>query len=188
MKFSMIELLLLLMMVLLAKRKPQRRRRYRLRGVRITTELALGTLASDVAVVTSLTGNSDAQYRAISVSSTYSMVGITAGDGPITVGLAHSDYTVTEIKENMESAAAISPGLKIEQERTNRLVRVVGTLRPAGVGLGSFLNDGEPVKTRLNWLLPIGKSVNLFAFNEGTGALSTGAIVHMSGKIWVADS
>ncbi len=142
-------------LVLLAKRKgsPRKRRRYSLRRVRVTPLLALSTLGSTIALVTGVTGASVSSYRAMSLKQTWSIVGMTEGEGPITVGYAHSDYTVTEIKEALESGASIDPGLKIEQERTNRLIRIVGVFSSPS----QYLNHGDPVHTRLNWFMSIGK-------------------------------
>ncbi len=112
------------------------------------------------------------------------MVGLTAGDGPIIVGYAHSDFSVTEIKEAIEASASISVGDQVAQERANRKVRLVGQL----TDLVEELNDGKPVKTKLNWLIPIGKEVNIFAYNDGAALLTTGAVVSCSGDMWVKDS
>ncbi len=183
-RFAMIEILAILgLLVGLAKKTPKRRR-YNLRRVRTTSELALATLASDTALFTGLTGTSTSSYRCVSVAVAYAIQGLTAGEGPITVGLAHSDYTVTEIKECMESFAAIDVGLKIEQERANRLIRVVGVLD----SVQNRLNDGKLVKTRLNWAIGIGKQVNLFVFNESGATLTTGAVATVTGNLYIKDS
>ncbi len=154
-----------------------------LRRVRLTAEETLGTLASDTALTQTLTGTSANAYRAISVIASWGVVGLTDGDGPIHVGLAHSDYSVTEIKECIESQASIDQGDKVANERADRLVRTLGQC--------SFgqpqLNDGKPMKTRLNWLIGIGDSVNMFSWNEGTGSLTTGAFTSVSGDMWVKD-
>ncbi len=118
------------------------------------------------------------------MKATWSIEGLVATEGPITVGLAHDDYTVTEIKEALEAAAAIDPGDKIAQEQANRLVRVVGTLGQAT----EALNNGEPISTKLNWLIGVGHAINMFAFNESTAALTTGSTIHCIGNLWVKDS
>ena len=48
-----------------------------------------------------------------------------------------------------------------------------------GVGVLSnnerALNDGKPVKTRLNWMIPDGKGINMWSYNAGDAAnLTTG--------------
>ncbi len=176
-------LVLVLTMLMLAKRTPKRR--FNLRRVRVTPELALGTLATDTAVVNALTVVAPSSYRAISCKATWSLIGLTAGEGPITVGYAHDDYSVTEIKECLEAAASIDPGNKIAQEQSNRLIRIVGTLSESNVDL----NEGKPIKTRLNWLIGVGHAINMFAYNEGTAAnLTTGAVARCQGDLWVKDS
>ncbi len=108
-----------------------------------------------------------------------------SGDGPVVVGYAHSDYSVTEIKEALEAGSSISVGNMVSQEHANRLVRKVGTF----VEAEAPLNNGMPIKTRLNWLIPIGKEVNVFAFNDhAADALATGSILTFNGNMWVKDS
>ena len=151
----------------------------------MTPELALATLASDTALAVALTGAADGAYRLISTMMTFALRSLTVGEGPITVGFAHSDYTVAEIKECLESQAAISAGSKIEREQSDRLVRIVGVFLSEA---NQNLNDGKPIKTRLNWLINIGDFVNVFVFNEDSGALQTGALMTAQGVIWVKDS
>lgn len=161
-----------------------RKRKFNLRKVRVTPGVALSTLGSVTAITVGCTGSADGAYRCVSINGAWALTGLTEGEGPITVGYAHSDYSVTEIKEALEAITSINVGDKIAQEKANRLVRVVGTLND---GQSADLNDGEPVKTRLNWLIPIGKEINVFAYNEGT-TLTTGASVNMSGDMWIRDS
>ncbi len=162
-----------------------RRRRFNLRRVRLTPEKALATLASDTALSVAMVGSGIGSYRVVSIKGTWTIQGLTEGEGPITVGFAHSDYSVTEIKECLEASAAIDPGDKIAREQANRLVRVVGTF--AG-DPSSALNDGKPISTRLNWLMVPGDAPNMFIYNEFTGSLTTGASVNFAGNMWVKDS
>ncbi len=161
-----------------------RRRRFNLRKAKTTAELPLGTLASDTVIAVALTGAADGPYRCKSVDLTYSLKGGVDAEGPITIGLAHSDYTVGEIKEAIESAGAISQGSKVEQEQANRLVRPIGTFPD---GIRSALNDGMPIKTKLNWRINVGDTVVLWAYNEDDDALATGVIVHATGPLWIQD-
>ncbi len=168
----------------MAKHNRRGKRRFNLRRVRVSPELALATLASDTVLATVLIGTSASTYRCMSVSLTWSLTDLTANDGPIIVGLAFSDYTVTEIKECLEAAEAIDIGDKIGQEKANRLVRIVGSMNE----VRESLSEGRLIKTRLNWLIPIGKAINVFAYNTGTGALTTGAFLNCDGSMWVKDS
>ncbi len=178
----MLEIFVVLLCLIMAAKRTPKRRRMNLRRVGISPELNLATLASDTAIVSGLTGVAADTYRAMSVKAVWSLSGLTAGEGPITVGFAHSDYTVTEIKECLEAAGAIDFGDKVAAEQANRLVRTVGQFSEAN----SSLNDGKPIKTRLNWLISIGEEVNIFAFSEDDQAnLTTGATVRITGDLWV---
>ncbi len=163
-------------------RKGRGKRRFNLRRVRITAEEALGALTTDTALTQTLTGTSANAYRAVTANISWSLVSLTAGEGPISVGYAHSDYTVTEIKECIESQTSVDQNDKVAQERANRLVRTVGILSEDG-----SLNDGRPVKTKLNWLIGIGQSVNIFSWNEDTATLTTGAVINVNGDLWIKD-
>ncbi len=164
--------------------KPSYHKSFRLRKVHTTPAQALSTLAGVTVLATGLTGSGDGAYRCVSVNGIHSILGLTAGEGPVTVGFAHSDYSVTEIKEAIESALSISVGDKVAQEKSNRLVRVIGEVSAEE----PVLNDGKPMKTRLNWLIPIGKAVNMFAYNNNSSPLTTGGIQNFSGDLWVKDS
>ncbi len=169
----------------MAKKKPQRRRRsFNLRRVRISPVIVLSTLGANLAPSANAVGSADGAYRVVSMKTAWDLIGLTADDGPIVVGYAHSDYSDVEIEECIEASASISVGDKIAQEKANRLVRIVGTLQSAG---GDELNDGKPITTKLNWLIPIGKTVDIFAYNDGQ-AMTTGAVAKCTGDMWVKDS
>ncbi len=182
--WNIIILLFVAAFVVAARKGRRPRKRYQLREVKFSVQLALSTLATKTVLPITLTGAADGAYRCVSINATWNIAGMTEPEGPIIVGYNHSDYTVTEIKECLEAGTSISVGLKVEQEQSNRLVRRVGSLES---GLDD-LNDGKPVKTRLNWLMPIGKSVEMFAYNDGSGTMTTGAILRINGSMWVKDS
>ncbi len=178
--------ILLLLCIALAKHGQPAGRRYSLRKVRTIPAIALGTLADVTVQVGAVTGSADGQYRAMSHKAVWSLRDFTAGEGPITVGYAHSDYSVTEIKEALEIANSINLGdLVASREQSQRLVRVVGQF--PGILAAETLNDGKPIKTRLNWAMPIGKALNVFAYNESGNSLTTGAFVQATGDLWVKD-
>lgn len=164
----------------------KRSSKYRnVRRVNTSTDLALGTLGTATAIATGLTGAADTDYRVLSISGTFTVDGATALEGPWVVGWAHSDYSVAEIKECLEASASISIGDKIANERSNRLVRKVGAFTV--LSASESLNDGKPIKTRLNWAINAAKEVNLFAYNDGNTTLTSGAVVKFNGDLWVRD-
>ncbi len=112
-----------------------------------------------------------------SVVASWSMTSLTIGAdiGPFTVGLAHSDYTPAEIEEFLENSGAWDLSDKIAQEKAKRLIRIVGTFPgPPGGGLGTaVLNDGKPIKTKLNWRLITGKTLQVWVRNGGSQPVAT---------------
>ncbi len=182
----MLEILIVAMVTLFSLNLAKHpKRRYSLRRVRTTAEVALVTLAASTAITVSLTGTSDSQYRFISAHIVWDLIGQTAGQGPVVFGFAHGDYSVTEIKEAIEVTNSISQGDKIASERANRLIRIVGTF---GANANGIFNDGRPLKTRLNWLMPVGEQVNIFAYNDFGSSLTTGAVLNVNGSVYVKDA
>ncbi len=159
------------------------KRRFTGRMIRLTGARALSTLASQTAIATALTGAATDTYRVLSMNNSWSVDGLTAGEGPLTVGYSYSDYTVAEIKEFLDSQSAINVGSKIEQEQSKRLIRVVGVFSGEA---NQSLNFGRPIRTKLNWKVAIGDTIQMFVFNEdASAALTTGANVHSIGKMHI---
>ncbi len=164
--------------------KSRRRRKFNLRRVRVTPTLTLSTLGAATVLTGGMTAASSGPYRVISAICSWTQSTLTDGEGPITVGYAHNDYSVGEIKEALEASAALDLGDKVAQEKANRLVRVVGTFRSEP---NNDLNDGRPIKTKLNWRMNVGDILNIFAYNESTGALATGTFIRSTGNLWIRD-
>ncbi len=160
----------------------KRRRKFNLRRVRATPQNTLSTLATLTVKETNVTNAGTDSMRIVTAKGIWTLSGLTAGEGPISVGFAHSDYSVTEIKECLEVIASIDPGDKIAQEQANRLVRIVGVFTEDG-----SLNDGKPISTKLNWMMTPDDNLELISYNEGSGTLTTGAFVHWIGDLWVKD-
>ncbi len=189
----MLEIFLLLVglfvpLGMMAHRRRRRRSNANFVALPYRALVALGTLGSVTAITNGLNGNNFTEdFQCISVDGTWTVdnwTNVTA-DGPLTVGYANSDYSVTEIKEALE-VNLLGPANMIERERASRRVRAVGTFSEGVGGQVRFmqLNNGMPIRTKLNWLISSGKEINLFAFNEGSGALTTGAIVNVNGKMY----
>ncbi len=158
-------------------RKPTRRRRYRgFRKLPFDVDIAGGTLAADDVTQTTFGTTLTEERRILSVEASWGLTGLTATDGPLVVGIAHSDYTAAEIEEALEFAGSWDEGDKVSQEQGNRLVRQVGILTEEETAL----NDGQPVKTRLNWRLATGDTLQFWIWNRGI-QLTTGSLVKVSG-------
>nr|APC94145.1 hypothetical protein [uncultured marine virus] len=116
---------------------------------------------------------------------------ITSGDGPIEVGVAHSDYSDSEIQQVIDNTGSWDEGDLVSQEIAKRKVRVIGmfdTALGAVGGVQTVLNDGKPIHTKLNWMLQSGDTLRLWAVNKGGSPLATGANVKANGRahLWPA--
>ncbi len=175
----MFEIFAVLMLLVAAAKKPHGRRRSMARYVRgnVDEGLSLGTLAGRTLVAAIFDEVFIESGRITSIVATWSMRSYTGADddGPIMVGLAHGDYTDVEIEEFIENTGAWNTGDKIAQEVGKRLVRVVGTFtkHDASFLAPDVLNDGKPIKTKLNWHFITGASLKLWAYNLGSSALAT---------------
>ncbi len=171
-------ILLIVLTIGMAKKRGSRRRwgpnMFRAR-TGSANPLALGTLGDNSLGSDALFAVSANSFRAISLRLTWAMLGHTAGEGPIHVGVAHSDYTATEIEEWFEQTASIDQGNKIANEQSDRLCRMVGTF--SGVSTDEVLNDGKPIHTKLNWNVREGQTINTWAFNDSGGPLTTGCVI-----------
>ncbi len=164
--------------VLLMARRGRARRKYR-RYIRGNVEhvLSLSTLGPAVVISEILDDVLVEKAWLSSCKLIWSMSELTLSpnDGPIMVGVAHSDYTSTEIEEWIENTGAWDQGDKRTQEIASRKIRMVGTFPVrvgAATGVAVVLNDGKPIRTKCNWQLITAQSLRVWAFNLGSSALA----------------
>ncbi len=142
----------------------------------VNEKLALGTLGplTLISAIFDNTVTERALLSSIVVSYNLSEYTVAAGDGPVMVGVAHSDYTDAEIEAFLENVATWAEADKIGQEISKRLVRIIGTFEQGDSSVESAsLNDGKPIKTKLNWILNAGQSLRIWGYNLGSSALAT---------------
>ncbi len=142
---------------------------------------SLGTLASSVVIGASVGGTIHGRTKVTSCEATYGVFGLTAGEGPLIVGVAHGDYSATEIKECLEALASWDPVDRVAGEQADRLVRQIGQFD--GESTDEVLNDGKPIKTKLNWTLEEGATFQLFIYNRSGATLTTGAQMSTNGHL-----
>ncbi len=139
--------------------------------------LLLGTLGAS-ALISDLWDETVKERTLISsIVCNWSLARVTNPQGPIVFGVAHSDYTDSEILAVITATGSWDGGDKIAQEVAKRLVRQIGTLQstgsPAAGETDYRFNDGRTMKTKLNWLLNEGDTLRMWAFNRSAAALST---------------
>ncbi len=171
----MIEIFILIISMMMA-RKPRRRRRMGryIRG-NIDLDASLGTLAPKTAVLDP-TDTVTERTLVSSVVATYSIsnMAATTNAGPIEVGVAHGDYTLAEVEEYLELQSSWEEADMIDKEIASRKIRRIGVFDAPVATSGAYtLNDGRPIKTKLNWILTGGQGLNFWFYNLGTAALAT---------------
>ncbi len=159
-------------------RKPRRRRMGRyIRGA-INHKLNLGTLAAATVIGSNLAEVVNERTLVSSIVTSVSVNDWTEGlnIGPIRVGVAHSDYSDAEIEAWIEATDSWDEGDKVAQEVAGRKIRDIGTMVSSfsgGSGSESYLQDGKPIKSKLNWILLQGQTIKFWAFNMGSAAFAT---------------
>ncbi len=176
----------------MASKPKGRRRKFNLRKVTINTAVAAGALAAGDVIGGAVTASAVETYRLMSVDCSYnwSNIGAIIDDGA-TFGLAHGDYTDAEIEECLEATGSIDLGDKLAQEKTNRLVRSIGTISNSGAlaaAGGASFADGRRVKTKLNWEFQTGKTLTLWIRNASATVWTTASSVTMAGDIWIKNT
>ncbi len=167
--------------------KHPKRRKFNLRKVRNANSLLVTALATQDLVKGALTAAVVATTRVVSMEMTWGWSDIAAAiDDGLEFGVAHSDYTAAEIEEALEANSSMDMGDKIRQEQANRLIRSIGVITGSSiVGGGIQFNDGKPIKTRLNWLLNIGDTLDVWVRNSSGVVYSDGSSLTSLGKLWV---
>lgn len=151
-------------------------------AIPVRSQLALGALNDDTVIAGSIFGNNLSEdLFVISADLAWAIQGLTAGEGPIDVGISHSDYSVAEVEENL-SANVYDPSDLIAVEHSKRKVRKVGTFR--GNDTEESLNDGKPMRRKIRFRVDNGKTLNMFAVNRSGAQLTSGAEVNVDGYIY----
>ncbi len=175
----MLEILVVLIaLAMMAKRGRGRGRRSMSTYIKGPIDLKIdgGTLAAGTAIL-GATQTVTETTLITSVVATYGFSGFTGGDniGPVSVGVAHSDYTLSEVEAFLEQTSGWQQGNLVSREIAARKIRRIGmfVVEAASAGEAAVLNDGRPIKTKLNWLVMTGQGLNFYIYNHGTAAFAT---------------
>ncbi len=172
--------LLTILIVCMAKKGRGRRRRSMGRYIRgaIDEELDLGTLAGRTGILAIFDNVVNERTLVTSIQATWSLADwtVATADGPVLVGVCHSDYNIAEVEEYLEQTQSWNEGNMIAQEINQRKIRRIGEFQSPIGGVAAdaqVLNDGRPIKTKLNWIMLQGQSLNIWAYNQGSSAFAT---------------
>ncbi len=182
----LIYIILFVVLIGAAKRRRRKMGRY-IRG-NVDEELTLAALAAKDVIGAGFDEAVDDRTLVSSIVATYSLGGFTdiADVGPIMVGVAHSDYNDAEIEAYIEGTGQWNESdIVATREISRRLIRRIGTFpTPVSAVAIVVLNDGKPIKTKLNWLLAEGQTLRLWVYNTGTQNVATTVpVVNASGHV-----
>ncbi len=172
-------IMVLIALAMMAKARPRRRRRMG-RYIRGNVDHLgdLSTLGGKVVIKFDFPDVVNERTWVSSAKLTWALSNLTEAfsAGPITCGLAHSDYTAAEIEVFLENSGQWDEGNLTSQEINKRKIRVVGTFDTPAQALGIVtLNDGKPITTKCGWVLLQGQTLSMWAYNSGSTALATTA-------------
>jgi len=159
--------------LLVAMAKKSWSRSQRAQWVRCNGILQLSTLAAGSHVVGNTGTGVGQEFWAIAAKLTWALEDLTTGQGPIAVGLSHSDYSAAEVAE-WYTATGVMTGDEIALEQMKRKCRDVGVFTPAAISdTPAAINAGRPVFTKLGFRCADSQQVNVWARNHSDAALST---------------
>ncbi len=172
--------IILVMMAKNGRRSPYRNTNWKkqmgryIRG-NVDLDMALGTLNPKTLTAQAVSQTVTERTFLSSVVLLWSLIGKTVADnqGPIMVGIAHSDYTAAEIEAWIENQASWAEADLIGREINRRKIRRVGVFNEDVSLATQVLNQGQPQYTKCNWILNAGQTIDIWAYNNGSVALAT---------------
>ncbi len=160
------------------RRKQSRRKNFV--AIPVNQSITLDTLLNSTVIKASLSGVPTEDLFVISSDLSITVRSLTAGEGPLEVGLAHSDLSVTEILENLD-VSFLNPDNIIAKEQARRPVRRIGVLN--GLTSEESLNHGNQTRTPIKF--SIGEvGLDCWVVNRSGATLTTGAIVQFFGTLY----
>ncbi len=160
----------------MARKGHGRRRRRYIRGtVEHTQVIAVPFVTKDV-VDSQFTETVNERTLVSSIVATWTLSAVTpaVGLGPMICGIAHSDYTPAEIESWLENTGSWNEGDLVAQEISKRKIRQIGAFDTADDSVDAFvLNDGKPIKTKLNWIMVQGQGLVSWVYNGGLVSFAT---------------
>ncbi len=180
---------LLLATALIGAAKRGRKNWNKFRSGTLEIDLAMTALAAKTLVSQSSENVVDTA-RISSVDATYAITGYTPTDGvgPFLFGVAHSDYTNTEIEVYIEQSGSWDLGDKQSQEVRSRRIKILGQIGQQASGVQNMVyNEGKKLRSKLNWLLAEDDGLDFWVYNMGDQSVATTVpqfVVFGSANIW----
>ncbi len=154
-----------------------RRKKRSWQSIEIDVDIDIGTagLAAKDLVAALMSETADDNFIATSVSATYTLTLEQAAQpnslSNIAIGLAKSDYSAAEVETWIENSTGFKRADLVAQEISRRMIKNIGTFMPVSVTaaelVSTVLNDGLPIKTRLNWRIVEDTTLLFWVYNGG---------------------
>ncbi len=167
-------------------RRSRRRRNANFVAIPRQFSVTVGALAPSTAVLSTTNLVPVKDLKVISVDGLWAWAEIQAEiDDTIEVGFSDADLTLAEVEEYLE-LTFLDPTDRIAKERAGRHVRRVGIisgLKGQTAPAGAVLNNGEVVRSRLNWKVGT-KGLNTWVFNRSGAIYTTGSFVRCEATVY----
>ncbi len=147
---------------------------------KVNTSIALGALVNNTVIGGTLIDLAQDAYL-ISADLTWSLHNLTAGEGPIAVGLNNNALSVAEIGEALDASPTSQSDI-ITKEQASRPVRNAGQF--PGLNTEEVLNNGGIRRVKLKFVLSQSQDLSAWARNLADATLTTGAILQVIGKVY----
>ncbi len=144
--------------------------------------LGLLTLADQGILSENMDDNFSEKVFCLSCDISCALSDNTPGEGPLTVIIAHSDYTDAELVEWWLATNSWSTGDLVAREQARRKIRFVGTF--AGVLSEEVLFNGEFKRIPLKFIVESAQTLELAVINHSGGTLTTGTGLRSTGVVW----
>jgi len=130
----------------------------------------IGSLAASDVISQAVADSVSERSIVTSVQCSYALSDFTpaAGEGPLSVGVCHGDYTDAELEEWIELSTGWDVADLVSREVSGRKIRKIGTFAaPSDPADIVNLFDGRMRKTKLNWILNSGQTIRFWIYNAG---------------------
>ncbi len=143
---------------------------------------ALSTLASNTIVIAALGGGTmGREVYWIGGELQLALRDLTPGEGPLEVGICHSDYSTTQVLEKLEADPFALNEVVLEQAR--RRVRRIGTF--SGLAESEVLNNGTTISFKARFMMREGTQPSIWIRNKSGAVLTAGAFLVWTGSLWM---
>lgn len=160
-------------------------RKVRRKGFQVMSyavQMALGNLNDETVIAVDVFSNPFGEdFFCISADVYCGMRDHTIGQGPIQVGVAHGDYSTTEIADRIDLELT-DPDDLVQRERMFAKIRDIGMFH--GLSTHETLAAGEKIRVPLKFSVGDAHDLIFWARNKDGNALTTGSVIEFFGKLY----